>query len=142
MYCRNCGQDVHPKAVACPSCGLPPYAETKFCQGCGTSTLPKQILCTKCGVALSPARSGGDSKKLAAGVFALLLNGLGIHKFYLGYTTEGLIMLLVTLLAGVVTCGATSLIMSVIGIVEGVVYLTKSDEDFERIYVQGRRGWF
>jgi TM2 domain-containing membrane protein YozV len=142
MYCRNCGQDVHPQAVACPACGVPPLLETRFCQSCGTGTQANQAMCTKCGVALVSRRSSGDSKKLAAGIFALLLNGLGVHKFYLGYTTEGVIMLLLSLGAGIVTCGATSLIMSVIGIVEGVIYLTKSDEEFERIYVQGRRGWF
>jgi TM2 domain-containing membrane protein YozV len=143
MYCRNCGHDVNPNAVACPACGVPPLLEAKFCQSCGTATQPNQVLCTKCGVALVRRGGGvGDSKKLTAGILAILLSGFGIHKFYLGYTTEGVIMLVATLGAGVVTCGATALIMSVIGVVEGVIYLTKTDAEFERIYVAGRRGWF
>lgn len=79
-----------------------------------------------------------SDKKVVAGVLAILLGSLGIHKFYLGYTTSGLIMLLVTVL----TCGAGAAVMHVIGIVEGVVYLTKTDEEFDEIYVRGRKEWF
>jgi hypothetical protein len=32
--------------------------------------------------------------------------------------------------------------MSVIGIVEGIIYLTKSDEEFVRTYIQAKKGWF
>jgi TM2 domain-containing membrane protein YozV len=141
MYCRNCGQDVHEKAAACPACGVPPLLETKFCQACGAGTQPNQVLCTKCGATLV-RRGGKDSKKVTAGILAILLSGFGVHKFYLGYTTEGVIMLVLTLGAGIITCGAAALVMSVIGMVEGVIYLMKSDEEFERIYVTGRRGWF
>lgn len=80
----------------------------------------------------------GAEKKLPAAVCAILLGGLGVHKFILGYTLEGLIMLGVTLL----TCGLGGLITGIIGIVEGVMYLTKSDQEFVATYVQGRRGWF
>ena len=140
MHCRNCGQDVHPQAVACPACGVPPLLESKYCQACGAATQVAQVGCTRCGVGLlSHATS---EKKLAAGLLALLLNGLGVHKFYLGYTAEGMIMLALTLAAGIATCGLSSVVMTVIGIVEGVLYLTKSDQEFERIYVRGRRPWF
>lgn len=79
-----------------------------------------------------------SSKKIAAGILAILLGSLGIHKFYLGYNTSGIIMLLVSLL----TCGAGAVVMSVIGIVEGILYLTKSDDEFKRIYLEGRKEWF
>jgi TM2 domain-containing membrane protein YozV len=82
--------------------------------------------------------SEAGSKKIAAGILAILLGSLGIHKFYLGYNTAGIIMLLVSLL----TCGAGAVVMSVIGIVEGILYLTKSDDEFERIYLEGRKEWF
>jgi TM2 domain-containing membrane protein YozV len=78
------------------------------------------------------------STKIAAGIFGILLGCLGIHKFILGYTGAGLIMLLVTVL----TCGIASPIMHIIGIIEGIVYLTKTDSEFVRIYVEGRREWF
>lgn len=80
--------------------------------------------------------------KIAAGVLGILLGSLGIHKFILGYTTEGIIMLVVTLLVGTVTLGLGAGIMGIIGIIEGVIYLTRSDEEFVRTYVTGRKGWF
>jgi TM2 domain-containing membrane protein YozV len=83
-------------------------------------------------------RNLGGDKKLAAGILGILVGGLGIHKFVLGYTTEGLIMLLGTLL----TCGFGAIIFGVIGLVEGIMYLAKSDEDFVRTYIQNKRGWF
>jgi TM2 domain-containing membrane protein YozV len=78
------------------------------------------------------------SKKLVAGILAILLNSLGIHKFYLGMTGPGLIMLLVTVL----TCGIGGIFMGVIGIIEGIIYLTKSDEDFYQTYIVEQKGWF
>jgi TM2 domain-containing membrane protein YozV len=78
------------------------------------------------------------SNKVAAGVCGILLGGLGIHKFILGYTGAGLIMLLVSL----VTCLALAPIIHLIGLIEGIIYLCKSDDDFVRTYVDGRREWF
>lgn len=80
----------------------------------------------------------GADKKIVAGVLAILLGGLGIHKFYLGYQKTGIIMLVVTL----VTCGFGGAIMGIIGIVEGIIYLTKSDEEFVATYVNGKKEWF
>ncbi len=83
-------------------------------------------------------QAAGASKKLPAGICAILLGAFGIHKFLLGYSTEGIIMLLITVL----TCGIGAMATSVIGIVEGIIYLTKSDEEFVRTYVQNKKGWF
>ncbi|HEY9823980.1 MAG TPA: TM2 domain-containing protein [Stenomitos sp.] len=83
-----------------------------------------------------------SSKKIAAGICGILLGAFGVHKFILGYTQEGLIMLLVCLLGGIVTCGLSSFVMGVIGLVEGIVYLTKTDSEFESIYVMNKKGWF
>lgn len=77
-------------------------------------------------------------KKLAAGICGILLGGFGIHKFILGQTTPGLIMLLVSVL----TCGIGAIVMGPIGLIEGIIYLTKSDEDFYRIYGVEKKGWF
>jgi TM2 domain-containing membrane protein YozV len=86
------------------------------------------------------------SNKIAAGICGILLGSLGVHKFILGYTSAGLIMLLVSLLAPILTCFtvgfvATS-VMWIIGIIEGIIYLTKPDDEFVRLYVDGRREWF
>ena len=87
----------------------------------------------------APAPTAASAKsKVAAGVFGILLGSLGIHKFYLGYNKEGLIMLLVTLL----TFGFLAWATSIVGLVEGIIYLTKTDDDFEATYVVGRKPWF
>ena len=83
-------------------------------------------------------KPAGAEKKIAAGICGILLGGLGVHKFILGYTTEGVIMLLVSVLS----CGMLAVIPSVIGIIEGIMYLTKSDEEFVRTYIQSKKGWF
>jgi TM2 domain-containing membrane protein YozV len=78
------------------------------------------------------------SNKIPAGICGILLGGLGIHKFILGYTGAGLIMLLVTLL----TCGIAYPVTHIIGLIEGIIYLCKPDEEFVRVYVDGRKEWF
>lgn len=78
------------------------------------------------------------SNKLPAGICGILLGSLGIHKFILGYTGAGLIMLLVSLL----TCGIGGVVMHVIGLIEGVIYLCKPDDEFVRVYVDARKEWF
>lgn len=84
------------------------------------------------------SQSEVNSKKVAAGVCGILLGGLGVHKFILGKTGTGLIMLLVTLC----TFGIGWLIMHPIGLIEGIVYLTKTDEEFYRTYMAGSKNWF
>lgn len=79
-----------------------------------------------------------SDKKVIAGVLGILLGAFGVHKFVLGYTVEGVIMLAVTVL----TCGVGGAVMGIIGLVEGIIYLTKTDEEFEATYVQNKHGWF
>ena len=82
------------------------------------------------------------NKKIIAGVLAILLGAFGVHKFILGYNKEGLIMLGVTIVLGVFTCGAGASLMGLIGLIEGIVYLTKSDEEFYNTYQVGKKPWF
>ena len=83
----------------------------------------------------------GEKSKVVAGLLGILLSGLGIHKFYLGQTTAGIIMLL-CFLFGFILLGIPTLIVSIIGFIEGILYLVKSDEEFERTYVQEGKAWF
>ena len=76
--------------------------------------------------------------KVVAGVLGILVGWLGIHKFYLGYTGPGLVLLL----ASVLTCGIGSIVTSVIGLIEGILYLVKTDEEFHEMYVVNRQSWF
>ncbi len=139
MFCRNCGKEIDEKAVACVHCGVPPKIEKKFCNNCGVATEPNQAMCTKCGVALSV--SSGEKSKIVAGLFALLLGGFGAHKFYLGYTTQGIITILVVWL-GLILIGIPTIIMGIIVFIEGIIYLTKSDQEFQETYVDNKKVWF
>jgi TM2 domain-containing membrane protein YozV len=78
------------------------------------------------------------SNKIPAGICGIILGGLGVHKFILGYTGAGIIMLLITVLS----CGALYPVMHLIGLIEGIIYLAKSDDEFVRTYVDGRKEWF
>lgn len=79
-----------------------------------------------------------SNRKTAAGLLGIFLGAFGIHKFVLGYTTAGLIMLLVSVL----TCGIGAFVMGVIGLIEGVIYISKTPEEFRATYLVARRPWF
>jgi TM2 domain-containing membrane protein YozV len=127
---------------------------TRYCTKCGATNDDTAQYCVSCQAPLSPVggyqpmqsvnqgqqdsmtnwQALGADKKLVAGICGILVGGFGVHKFILGYTTEGIIQLVITLL----TCGAGG----IIGIIEGIIYLTKSDEEFVRTYIQNKKGWF
>ncbi|MBK0369468.1 TM2 domain-containing protein [Flavobacterium agrisoli] len=75
-----------------------------------------------------------ENKKIVAGILALLFGTLGVHKFVLGYTKEGIIQLAI----GVITCG----LAGIIAFIEGIIYLTKTDEDFYQTYQVNKKPWF
>lgn len=80
----------------------------------------------------------GANKKIVAGICGILLGALGVHKFILGYTTEGLIMLAVSVL----TCGFGATVMGIIGLIEGIIYLAMPDNQFVNTYIVSKKGWF
>lgn len=75
-----------------------------------------------------------QSQRVLCGVMGLLFGGLGIHRFILGDVGGGILRIVVSL----VTCGFGG----IIGFIEGIIYLTKSDEEFIRVYQIGKKGWF
>jgi TM2 domain-containing membrane protein YozV len=90
-----------------------------------------------------------ESKRIFAGVTAILLGTFGVHKFILGYNREGIYYLVVNLvimpIIGFITCGAgfgLYAIVNIIPIIEGIIYLTKSDEEFINMYQMNRKLWF
>ncbi|MGB5667589.1 MAG: TM2 domain-containing protein [Maribacter sp.] len=87
-------------------------------------------------------KAGGENKKMLAGILAIILGSLGIHKFILGYNKEGIIMLAVTVVLGFFTCGIGASLMGILGLIEGIIYLTKSDEEFYNTYQVGQKTWF
>jgi TM2 domain-containing membrane protein YozV len=74
------------------------------------------------------------SKKLVAGLLGILLGAWGVHKFYLGMTMPGILQIVITF----ITCG----VGSIVGLIEGIIYLTKSDEDFYQTYIVEQKQWF
>jgi len=146
-HCGQCGKGVAPGALACMSCGFSPSASGNFCQRCGNPATPGQVVCLRCGSALRGfGGSPSDKSKIAAGVLAILLGGFGLHKFYLGYTNAAVIMLVGTLGGFCLTFFWIGLLFvwipSIIGLVEGIIYLTKSEAEFHASYVLNRREWF
>ncbi|WP_295201116.1 TM2 domain-containing protein [uncultured Chryseobacterium sp.] len=75
-----------------------------------------------------------SEKKIPAALLGILVGWLALNKFYLGYTKEGIIQLVLN----VVTFG----LASVIPFIEGIIYLFMSDKQFDDTYVYGKKGWF
>jgi len=82
----------------------------------------------------TPPYDPAQSKRVLAGILGIVLGGLGVHRFILGDTTGGIIRIVIT----IVTCGFGQ----IIGLVEGIIYLTKSDPDFYQTYVVEKKAWF
>ncbi|MFN4865288.1 MAG: TM2 domain-containing protein [Cyanobium sp.] len=82
-----------------------------------------------------------SNRKLAAGLTGVFLGAFGVHKFVLGYTKPAIIMLVVSPAGGVVTCGLASFVMGVIGLIEGIIYLTKTTAEFEAEYLDAEKDW-
>ncbi|MCC7420066.1 MAG: DUF4339 domain-containing protein [Planctomycetaceae bacterium] len=76
--------------------------------------------------------------RLAAGICAIVAGSFGVHKFVLGMTTPGVIMLVVS----IATCFVGGIVMHVIAIVEGIKYLLMSDEEFHQTYMVEKKEWF
>ncbi|HNX15704.1 MAG TPA: TM2 domain-containing protein [Oscillospiraceae bacterium] len=114
MYCRNCGKEIPDNTVFCTYCG----AQTTTVQQ------PYQQTPNQQDVRRALEESGKN--KIAAGLFAILLGGFGIHKFYLGRIGLGIVYILF----------CWSGIPSLIALVEGIIYLTSSDEEFYLKYVR------
>jgi len=94
----------------------------RFCSSCGSEINDKQAVCLACGVAINRSNSSkGGKSRIAAGILAIFLGGLGIHKFYTGRIGLGILYLLF----------CWTFIPSIIGLIEGIVYLCEDDSSFQ-----------
>lgn len=91
MYCTNCAQVISDEAFSCPKCGQP-----------------------------TRRASGAAKSRVTAGILALLLGGIGAHKFYLGKTGLGFLYLIFV----------WTFIPAIVALVEGIIYLTQDDATF------------
>ena len=103
-FCPGCGKGLHVSAPACPSCGAP------------------QMMVAAQQVSGLSARPIKD--RITAAILALILGGLGVHKFYLGQNVAGLIYLLL----------CWTFIPAIIGFVEGIIFLLSDDATFHQKY--------
>lgn len=92
------------------------------------------------------AFNSSENKKMLAGILAIVLGQLGVHKFILGYQKEGFIMLGATIIGYITACffiGSFIVLgVAIVGLIEGIIYLTKSDEEFYNTYQVGQKPWF
>lgn len=102
---------------------------------------------------LSPAAlAEANSKKILAGVLGILLGAFGAHKFVLGLTGPAVGFLVTAIVCWVLTVftlgfailltGPVFTALAIVGLVEGILYLTKSDPDFYFTYIEGKKPWF
>ena len=123
VYCPNCGGESDEGARFCKACGKAMSGAGKF--------EPETVV----GPGHAAQHSRPTKSKVAAGVLAIVLGGLGIHKFYLGYVLPGILLIIISL----VTCG---IVGPIIALIEGILYLTMTDEAFHETYVEDRKDWF
>jgi TM2 domain-containing membrane protein YozV/cold shock CspA family protein len=83
---------------------------------------------------------GSEKNRIVAAVLAIFLGHWGVHKFYLGKINAGVIMLLLGTVGWILII--PGIVNWVIAIIEFVIYLTKSDQQFYEDYVAGDRSWF
>lgn len=111
MYCKHCGQIVEDNASFCPHCGKSVKVEPASYESAPTQ--PVQPVQT--------ARPVEQKSKLAAGLLGILLGGLGIHNFYLGYTKKAVAQLLISVCGSCLIVGP--LAAWIWGLVEGIMIL-------------------
>ena len=108
--------------------------------------LAREIFAMSSGNALADAFGGGQKSPIVAGLLALFLGAFGVHKFYLGYNTQGIILLVTSVIGwslAIIVIGLIPLmVVGVVCFIEAIIYLTKSESEFNRIYVDGKKYWF
>ncbi len=105
---------------------------SKFCSTCGASVFAEAEICVKCGVRLAKPKAilTTDKSRMAYALLYLFLGVLGVHEFYANKSGKGVAWLLGSIIGGVVTFGIATLILSFVAFIMGIVWLTRTDEDF------------
>ena len=95
-----------------------------YCRDCGVVINARAEICPKCGIRQRRAPSASARSRSTAAIFAFFLGGLGVHKFYLGQSGAGIVYLLF----------CWTFVPAIVGFIEGIVYLSMSDEAFSAKY--------
>jgi hypothetical protein len=96
------------------------------CLDCGNSVSSEALACPKCGRPARVARPAvrRNLSRTAAGLLALLLGGIGVHRFYLARLGSGILYVLF----------CWTFIPALVGLLEGIVLLSMSDQRFVEKY--------
>lgn len=119
-YCKACGTEIKAVGAICLKCGLPSKEERKQTVINNNVTQSSQHV-NQGGYTLGMR---GSKSKTAACLWALLLGGIGAHKFYLGQPFQGIMYFLF----------CWTFIPAIVGFLEGICYLSFTDERFWRKY--------
>lgn len=125
ISCKECGREVSDSAKVCPHCGANVIKDI-FCQNCGAKIPGNTSYCPSCGFQVRSSCTSKKDKTVTA-LLGLFLGSLGIHYFYLGKTTAGIL----TIILSACSCG----IWSVITFIQAIMILVMSDEEFDAKYV-------
>jgi TM2 domain-containing membrane protein YozV len=126
MKCSKCGEELTSIAKYCPTCGekVGEKKEKIYCSNCGKELDANIIFCSECGNKIN-SNNNQLKSKIAAGLLGVFLGSIGVHNFYLGYTSKGITQLLLTLF-GWIACGLGPIIAGIWGLIEGILILTGS----------------
>lgn len=128
-FCKNCGEQyATDEAVMCVKCGAPKGNGFYYCHQCGKPLPPQAVVCMNCGVAAQNVAIPGSKSKIVAGLLGIFLGSLGIHNFYLGYTSRAVLQLVLTIVGWLLTCVGIGVFLTfgiaVWGFIEGIMILT------------------
>ncbi len=137
-HCINCGDEVADDADICPECGVRQSAQLegeyrdrgeheKYCVNCGELIYKQAELCPECGVEQPSTGGVRDSDQIIAGILAVLVGGLGVHKFYQGNMRNGVLYL----------CFFWTAIPAFLGLIEGILMLLADEQEYEEKWSNG-----
>ena len=147
IFCSNCNAEVKPGSKFCTKCGTvieqkKSSNEMSSQDRLARSSTVNNSLRTQTSKYSDPSWDEIKSKRTNTGIFAIVLGEFGVHKFMLGYNTEGFILLAVSIIGGIITCGFAFFITAIIGVIEGILILNKTPEEFKRTYIDNKKVWF
>lgn len=137
-HCKNCGAEIADDAEVCTECGVNQRTRLEgghgdrsvddvYCVNCGELINKQAELCPECGVRQPSHGKSGDTDQVAAGILAILLGGLGVHKFYQGNMKNGVLYL----------CFFWTAIPAILGLIEGILMLVADEQEYQEKYADG-----
>lgn len=130
-FCKNCGEPyAADEAIMCVKCGVPKGQGMNYCHNCGKPIAPQAVVCLNCGVPNQPPVPTNAKSKIAAGLLGIFLGCLGVHNFYLGYTSRAVGQLVLTIVGALLFCTGIGFILvaaaQIWGLIEGIMILAGS----------------